>query len=68
MPREWLRGEGTQHAKSDHGSAYNDLMTKAEQYRNTHPELSISQAFAKVYSDPANREITKRERIESVPR
>ena len=72
MPRAWLAGDGSQHAKSDRSNseatAYDDLMVKAEEYRNSHPELSISQAFAKVYSDPANREIAKRERIESVPR
>ena len=68
MPREWLRDEGSQHAKSDRGSAYDDLMVKAEEYRNAHPELSISQAFAKVYTDPANLEISKRERMESAPR
>jgi hypothetical protein len=68
MPREWLRGEGSQHAKSDSGSAYNDLMAKAEAYRTAHPDLSISQAFAKVYSDPANVTLAKRERVESVPR
>jgi hypothetical protein len=39
MPREWLQGEGSQHAKSDHGSAYNDLMEKAEAYQTAHPEL-----------------------------
>jgi hypothetical protein len=68
MPREWMRDEGSQHAKADRGSAYGDLMEKAEEYRNAHPELSISQAFAKVYTDPANREISKRERVESAPR
>ena len=68
MPREWLRDEGTQHAKSDHGSAYNDLMEKAEEYRNAHPELSEAQAFTKVYTDRANIELAKRERRESVPR
>jgi hypothetical protein len=69
MPNEWLRGEGSQHAKSDHGgTAYNELMAKAEEYRKAHPELSESQAFEKVYTDPANREISKRERMESAPR
>jgi hypothetical protein len=50
------------------GDAYGELLAKAEEYRDTHPELSISQAFAKVYTDPANREISKRERIESASR
>jgi hypothetical protein len=65
MPREWLRGEGSQHAKADHGSAYNDLLAKAAEYRNSHPELSEAQAFSKVYSDPANVTLAKRERAES---
>jgi hypothetical protein len=69
MPREWLRGDGSQHAKADHseGTAYGDLMAKAEEYREAHPELSISQAFEKVFTAPANRELAKRERIESAP-
>jgi hypothetical protein len=68
MPNEWLRGDGTQHAKSDHGSAYNDLMQKAEQYRTAHPDLSIAQCFEKIYTDRANVELAKRERVESAPR
>ena len=59
------------HAKAvDTGSnsAYGELMSKAEEYRNVHPELSISQAFEKVFTAPANRELAKRERIESAPR
>jgi hypothetical protein len=71
-PREWLRGEGSQHAKSDRsnseGTAYGDLMEKAEEYRNAHPELSIAQAFEKIYTNRANIELAKRERIESAPR
>jgi hypothetical protein len=72
MPREWLAGDGSQHAKADRGSseasAYDALMVKAEEYRNAHPELSISQCFEKVFTAPANRELAKRERIESAPR
>jgi hypothetical protein len=68
MPREWLQGEGSQHAKADHGSAYNELMQKAEEYRNAHPEMSISQAFEKIYTDRGNIELAKRERVESAPR
>jgi hypothetical protein len=72
MPREWLQGEGSQHAKADRSNseatAYDDLMVKAEEYRNSHPELSISQAFTKVYTDRANVELAKRERVESAPR
>jgi hypothetical protein len=68
MPNEWLRGDGSQHAKSDRGSAYNDLMQKAEEYRDAHPELSIAQAFEKVFTAPANRELAKRERRENAVR
>jgi hypothetical protein len=44
----------------------NDLI--AEQ-RRQHPELELSDAqwFARVYSDPANRDIAKRERAENRP-
>jgi hypothetical protein len=49
-------------------TAYAELMLKAEAYRNSHPDLSISQCFAKIYTDRANVELAKRERIESVPR
>jgi hypothetical protein len=48
--------------------AYAELMLKAEAYRSAHPELSISQCFAKIYTDRANVELAKRERIESAPR
>ena len=73
MPNEWLRGEGSQHAKADRGSnseatAYGELMVKAEEYRDAHPELSISQAFEKIYTDRANIDLAKRERMESAPR
>ena len=43
-------------------------MVKAEEYRNTHPELSIAQCFEKTYTDRANIELAKRERVESAPR
>jgi hypothetical protein len=68
MPHEWLhQGDGSQHAKADRGSnsAYDELMLKAEAYRDAHPELSISQAFAKIYADNGNIELAKRERVES---
>jgi tRNA(Ile)-lysidine synthase TilS/MesJ len=56
-------------AKADRSdSAYNELMRKAEAYREAHPELSISQSFEKIYCDRANVELAKRERIESAPR
>jgi hypothetical protein len=60
------------YAKSDPAlnadSAYAALMVKAEAYRNAHPELSIAQCFEKIYTDRANIELAKRERIENTPR
>lgn len=41
---------------------YEELMTKAEELRKAKPELTIEQAFTKVYADPANAAIVKRER------
>jgi hypothetical protein len=57
-------------AKADRGEgkAYGELMSKAEEYRSAHPELSISQAFEKIYTAPANVALAKRERVESAPR
>jgi hypothetical protein len=50
------------------GDAYGELLAKAEEYRSAHPELSIAQCFERVYTDRANVELAKRERIESAPR
>jgi hypothetical protein len=47
--------------------AYAELMLKAEAYRSAHPELSLAQCFAKIYTDKGNVELAKRERIESSP-
>ena len=54
---------GTVYAKADRseGTAYNELMAKAAEYRSAHPELSISQAFEKIYTAPANIALAKRE-------
>jgi hypothetical protein len=65
------QGDGAYHpAKSDRSepAAYGELMVKAEEYRAAHPELSVAQCFEKIYTDPANIEIAKRERVESAPR
>jgi hypothetical protein len=57
------------HAKArSESTAYNELLAKAEEYRKAHPQLSEAQAFAKVFQDPANVALAKRERIESAPR
>ena len=49
-------------------TAYAELMLKAEAYRDAHPDLSIAQAFEKIYTNRANIELAKRERVESAPR
>jgi hypothetical protein len=49
-------------------TAYDELMAKAAELRKTQPNLTEAQAFDKVYTDPANIEIAKRERVESAPR
>jgi hypothetical protein len=49
-------------------TAYAELMLKAEAYRNAHPDLSIAQCFEKIYTNRANVELAKRERVESAPR
>ena len=38
------------------------LNAKAAELRKSHPELTEAQAFAKVYTDPANAELAKAER------
>jgi hypothetical protein len=45
--------------------AIDELNAKAAEYRKAHPEASEAQAFAKVYQDPANKELAQRERRES---
>jgi hypothetical protein len=64
--------QGTAYTKADPvpntDSAYGELMLKAQAYRDAHPELSIAQCFEKIYTDRANVELAKRERMESVPR
>ena len=55
-------------AKGARGDAYDALMAKAEELRKTGDgsKLTIQQAFAKVYEDPANRELVaedKRKRL-----
>jgi hypothetical protein len=47
--------------------AYGELLVKAAELRKREPHLTKEQAFAKVYTDPANREMVERERRESAP-
>jgi hypothetical protein len=49
-------------------TAFDELKAKAAELRKTQPNLTEAQAFDKVYTDPANIEIAKRERRESAPR
>jgi hypothetical protein len=71
MPGSAAPGRGA-YTKADPApsadSAYAALMRKAEEYRTAHPDLSISQAFEAIYTDRANIDLAKRERIESAPR
>jgi hypothetical protein len=43
------------------------LKAKAEELRKSNPSLSPEQAFAKVYSDPANRKLAQAERRKNRP-
>jgi hypothetical protein len=67
---QWLAGGSTVYAKADAraGTAYDELMVKAAEYRSAHPELTQAQAFAKVYTSPANTELASRERREAAAR
>jgi hypothetical protein len=64
--------QGTAYTKAEPvpniDSAYGELMLKAQAYLDAHPKLSIAQCFEKIYTDRANVELAKRERMESVPR
>jgi hypothetical protein len=45
-------------------SALDELNAKADELRKSEKDLSQQQAFAKVYNDPANAELAKREKAE----
>jgi hypothetical protein len=49
------------------GTAYDELSTLAKNLVSKDPTLTFAKAFAKVYEDPANVEIVKRERGENRP-
>lgn len=57
-------------AKSETGgtSAYQTLLAKAEEVRKADGKLTQSQAFAKVYEDPANAELVARNKREELTR
>jgi hypothetical protein len=46
-------------------SAYEQLTALAAEMRKQHKDLTPEQAFAKVYSDPTNRDLVMREAVES---
>jgi hypothetical protein len=62
---EQLYGPTVKAADRGLNSAYGELQAKAAELRKVRPELSEAQAFAKVFSDPANSELARRERRES---
>jgi hypothetical protein len=49
----------------DEDDALDELQAKAASLRKKMPQLSEAQAFAKVYQDPNNRELAKRERSQN---
>jgi hypothetical protein len=66
MPRSFYAKEADPAPNAD--SAYTALMVKAAELRKTQPTLTEAQAFSKVFTDPANIELAKRERAEAAPR
>jgi hypothetical protein len=52
--------------KHETGGAYGELMAKARTLQAA-TGLTEAQAFEKVFVDPANRELAKRERVENTP-
>ena len=54
-------------ASTRNSPALDRLNKLAAELREANPELSKSQAFAKVFSDPANRDLAAAERRENRP-
>jgi hypothetical protein len=56
-------------SKASHNetSAYDKLMEKAELLQKFDPDLSLGQAFAKVFTNPVNRGLAEQERRENRP-
>lgn len=59
-------GDGRDNGGKGH-SAYDELVTKADELRKKETSLTKEQAFAKVYADPANADLARRERSENRP-
>jgi hypothetical protein len=58
---------GTTQGGDQPDDAYGALMAKAAELRKTKPDLTEAQAFEKVYADPANAELVKKERLKNRP-
>ena len=58
---------GSGHGDGGNVTPYDQLVAKAEELRKHEPKLTQAQAFAKVYEDPSNADIVKRERAENRP-
>ncbi|SEE09245.1 hypothetical protein SAMN05519104_5184 [Rhizobiales bacterium GAS188] len=56
------KADGMTNIEKSGGNALETMQTLAKILRNSHPELTEAQAFDKVYSDPANRELVRAER------
>jgi hypothetical protein len=62
-PVEWDDDEDEEDEDEEEtGDAVEEIAAKARELRRRDPTLTAEQAFAKAYSDPANRELAKRER------
>jgi hypothetical protein len=48
-------------------SAYEELRAKAREFNKANPQLSFDQAFDRVYEDPENHALVRRERLENRP-
>lgn len=48
------------------GDAYASLVAKADEIRKAKPDLTVEQAFAKAYEDPANADLVKQHKTEEM--
>jgi hypothetical protein len=58
---------GTTASGNTDATPHDAIMAKAHELRKNDPKLTIEQAYAKAYADPANAEIAKRERAQNRP-
>lgn len=59
-------GKTNQNSGAGGATAYDELMAKATELKGKDPALTIEQAYAKVSTDPANKELTVRESNERI--